>query len=65
MMTKISEAEFDMLVRRAGLTLTARQRGEIYRAYGTIESLTERLRQPRAVENEPATIVTLDKDHRP
>ena len=60
-MTKISEAEFDALVRRAGLTFTAEQRAEIYRAYGTIESLTERLRRPRPLGSEPATIFAFDK----
>jgi len=64
-MTKISEAEFDVLVRRAGLTLTAQQRAEIYRAYGTIESLVERLRQPRPLGNEPATIFTFDQKAAP
>ena len=64
-MTKINEAEFDALVKRAGLTLTTRQRGEIYRVFGTIETLVERLRQSRPLGNEPATIFTLDKDHQP
>ena len=64
-MTKLNEAEFDALVKRAGLTLGARQRSEIYRAYGTIETLIERLREARPLGNEPATIFTLDKDHKP
>ena len=62
-MPKISEAEFDALVRRAGMSLSPQQRSEIYRAYGVIEMLTERLRQPRSFEIEPATIYTLDRDH--
>ena len=62
-MPKISEAEFDALVRRAGMTLSPQQRSEIYRAYGVIEMLTERLRQPRRFDVEPATIYTLGGDH--
>ena len=61
-MPKISEAEFDALVRRAGMSLSPQQRGEIYRAYGVIEMLTERLRQPRSFAAEPSTIYTLDRD---
>lgn len=64
-MPKISEAEFDALVRRAGLTLAAVQRAEIYRAFGVVETLVERLRKPRALSAEPATIFTVDGDHTP
>jgi hypothetical protein len=52
-------------VRRAGLTLTTQQRAEIYRAYGTIEGLTERLRRKRPLGSEPATIFTFDKNATP
>jgi hypothetical protein len=63
--TKISEATFDALVRRVGLTLTTQQRVEIYRAYGTIEDLTQRLRRKRPLASEPATIFTFDKNATP
>jgi hypothetical protein len=64
-MTKLSEAAFDVLVERAGLTLTAAQRAEIYRGYGAIEILLERVRRPRDLGSEPATIFTLEKNGAP
>lgn len=64
-MTKLSETAFDLLVERAGLTLTAAQRAEIYRAYGAIEILLDRVRRPRDMSSEPATIFTLEKKGAP
>jgi len=63
-MTKTTEAEFDALIARAGLILTAAQRAEIYQAYGAIERMIESLRRPRSAAIEPATILSLERDHR-
>jgi hypothetical protein len=57
---KIARAAFDLLLARAGLTLTEAQKAEIYGAYASLEMLCERLHAPLPVEAEPATIFTLD-----
>ncbi len=57
MQTRISRADFEALVRRAGLPLSAAECAELHGAYGHIEAMLERLRTPalpRAVE--PATM---------
>ena len=56
MKPKISEADFEALVRRAGLDLTAEQRATIYQGYAYVEAMAERMRKPRGREAEPATI---------
>jgi hypothetical protein len=57
----MTEAEFDFLVRRAGLALNERQRADLFGAYGTLEMLIERLRTPLPREAEPATIYVVAK----
>jgi hypothetical protein len=58
---KTSPAEFDFLVRRAGLTMSEHQRADLYGAYLTLETLLERLRTNLPREAEPATIYVVDK----
>ncbi|HUK58222.1 MAG TPA: hypothetical protein VLV50_03245 [Stellaceae bacterium] len=55
MTTPLTRAEFDALLARAGLVLGEAQKGEIYRAWGTLEQLIERVRG-LPPEAEPATI---------
>lgn len=56
MKPKISEADFDALVRRAGLDLTAQQKAVLYQGYAHVEMMTERVRSPRRREAEAAVI---------
>ena len=53
---KITEAEFAVLVKRAGLVLTDAQRAELYTGYGYVEAMIARVRTPRGREAEPAHI---------
>ena len=51
----LSRAEFEALVKRAGLDLTPETVADIYSAWPHIERFTERLRNPaRGREAEPA-----------
>jgi hypothetical protein len=40
----VSAAEFDVLARRAGLTLTEAQRATLFEVYGSFEAMLARLR---------------------
>jgi len=60
MSAKITADEFEFLARRAGLVLSAQQKTEIYRAYAAIEAMAERVRKPRPIDAEPATIFAFD-----
>ena len=51
---EISRAEFEVIVRRAGLKLTEQQMTELLPAWRTLETLLERLRGPFPREAEPA-----------
>ena len=55
MPTKTTRADFDALVRRAGLTLTEEQIATFHGAFGYIEIMLESIRRPvRGREAEPA-----------
>jgi hypothetical protein len=54
MESSISRAEFEFLVRRAGLTLTVAQIDELHGVYGYIEGFAARVREHG--EAEPAHI---------
>jgi hypothetical protein len=56
MAASITSEEFEFLVRRAGLTLTAAQKTEIMGAYPYVAAMVERNRTPRGREAEPAHI---------
>jgi hypothetical protein len=59
---KISMAEFEFLVRRAGLKfLSEQQQQDCYSAFTYVESMTERLRQERPREAEPAHVFTFEE----
>jgi len=58
---KISRAEFEFLARRAGLTLTAAQKEELYGAYAHLEALVAALDTPLDPATEPATIFATDR----
>ena len=46
MTPKTSQADFEALVRRAGLTLTPAQIAQIYSGWGYVEEMLERIRTP-------------------
>lgn len=52
----IPEALFDALMARAGIAPTPAERESLLAASRHIVAITERLRTPRGVEIEPATI---------
>jgi hypothetical protein len=57
MQPKTPLADFEALVRRAGLTLTPEQIAEMYRGWFYVEGMLERIRTPpRPREAEPALI---------
>ncbi len=60
MKPSISEAEFAVLARRTGLTLSPEQVSSLYEAYGWMEDMGERLRTPRGREAEPALTFTTE-----
>jgi hypothetical protein len=62
---RTSRTEFDALARRAGLQLSAAQSTELYAAWGTLETLIERLKTPYPSSAEPATIFAVDKSGGP
>ena len=59
MQAKTTPAEFDVLIRRAGLTLDEAQTADLYAGWPYIEQMLERLRgptPPRGREAEPGHI---------
>lgn len=58
MTPSISEADFTVLVTRAGLPLTSAQSHDIYEIYGLIEAIQARVHAPLPREAEPAAIFT-------
>ncbi len=52
----VTEAEFALLVRRAGLPMDEAQRRAIYDVYGHFEAMLERVRTPRGRAAEPAHV---------
>jgi hypothetical protein len=57
MQPKTSLADFEALVRRAGLSLTAANIADLYQGWGHVEGMLERLRTPdRGREAELALI---------
>ena len=57
---KLPRAAFDLLLARAGLTLTEAQKAELYGAYASLEPLCERLHAPLPLDVEPAVIFACD-----
>lgn len=61
MQSSLTEAEFEILVRRAGLTMGAEQRRVLHGVYGHVEAMLERVRTPRDRSAEPAHIFKPDQ----
>lgn len=63
---RTSAAQFELLVRRAGFTLDAARRAELFGAWVTLEALIERLRTPLPGDaDEPATIYDVTRGGAP
>ena len=55
MQAKLSQADFEVLIRRAGLRLSPEEVADLYRAWAHVEPMLERIRtQGRGREAEPA-----------
>jgi hypothetical protein len=65
MKPSITEAEFAILVKRAGLSLTDAQRAALFEGYGYLEDMVKRVRTPRGREAEPAHIFVFDTTPKP
>jgi hypothetical protein len=65
MKPSITEAEFAVLVKRAGLNVTDQQRAALYEGYGFVEQMIAQVRTPRGREAEPAHIFTFTPDQLP
>ena len=57
----VTEAEFEILVRRAGLTMDEAQRKVLHEVYGHLEAMLDRIRTPRDRGAEPAHIFVADQ----
>jgi hypothetical protein len=60
-MTAISETDFDGLVAKAGLTLTADQKAVLREVYPTLQALIARVSAPMPREAEPALIFQVEQ----
>jgi hypothetical protein len=57
----ITEAEFAVLAKRTGLPLNGAKLAELYDVYGVIEQMVARVRKPRGLGAESATIFVAGK----
>ena len=57
----ILAAEFDMLMHRAGLTVSAERRTQVLVAYTELRDQVELLRTPRAAAAEPSNVFRLHR----
>ena len=57
---RVTRADFDALLRRAGLTFDRAKADELFGAYASLEMLLARINRPMPLEAEPAVIFTLD-----
>jgi len=62
MPVRLTRAEFDALLARAGIVLGEERAAEIFRAWASLETLIERVRANLPPEAEPATIYDLARD---
>jgi hypothetical protein len=59
---RTTEAEFDALLRRAGLTLPPDEKAAIQAVFGAVEAMQDRIRTPvPAAEAEPAVVFRPDR----
>jgi hypothetical protein len=60
-MTAISEADFDVLVGKSGLTLSPEQKATMRSVYPTLMALIARVSEPMPREAEPALIFPVEQ----
>jgi hypothetical protein len=60
MKPKLSEAEFEFMVRQAGLPLSPEQKATLYDAYWMLEAMIETVNTPMPREIEPAHMFTAE-----
>jgi hypothetical protein len=58
--SRLARADFDALLRHAGLTFDPAKTDELFGAYASLEMLLARINRPMPLEAEPAVIFTLD-----
>jgi hypothetical protein len=58
MKTRVSEAEFDVMLAQTGLPLSTQQKATLYGAYGMLEAMITRVNSPMPREVEPAHMFT-------
>ncbi|MEJ0018633.1 MAG: hypothetical protein WDN25_19155 [Acetobacteraceae bacterium] len=56
MKPKVSETEFDAMVKQTGLPLSKEQTATLYDAYWMIEDMIARITTPMPIEIEPAHV---------
>ena len=56
-----SAAEFALLARRAGLTLTPAQLVEMHEAFDVVEAMAAGVRKPRTHQTEPALTFSVNR----
>jgi hypothetical protein len=54
----LSQEEFAVFVKRAGLSCTPAELAEYYEAYGYTVAMVERVRRPRSIMAEPSLTFT-------
>jgi hypothetical protein len=60
-MTAISEADFEVLVARSGLPLSAEQKATLRAIYPTFQAIVARVTEPLPREAEPALIFPVEQ----
>jgi hypothetical protein len=60
-MPPLSEAEFDVLVAKAGLPLDAAQKATLRAVYPTLQAILARVTEPLPREAEPALIFPVEQ----
>jgi hypothetical protein len=56
MPSEISDEALDFLLARAGLAVGAAERAELKEVYAAVRAMAERVRRPRGIMAEPASI---------
>ena len=65
MPSEINDAALDYLLARAGLSLTEAQKTELRTVHAALAAMAERVRKPRGIMAEPATIYAFAEEDLP